>query len=89
MERPGIDLKQLNERAMNYFEFNRKTPEPSDVIEWDPPQVDFEFRAGVCVQHKPFQLGGPDGAVYGFELGYLSGCPEIPTVLSRERVPCR
>jgi hypothetical protein len=50
MERPGIDLKQLNESAMNYFEFNRKTPEPSDVIEWDPPEVNFEFHAGVCVQ---------------------------------------
>lgn len=24
-----------------------------EVIEWDPPAVNFEFIAGVCVQHDP------------------------------------
>jgi hypothetical protein len=37
---------------MSYFEYYGGGPQlkPGDVIDWDPPAVDFEFIAGVCVQ---------------------------------------
>jgi hypothetical protein len=33
-----------------YYEHNDKGVTQTDVIEWDPPTVNFEFHSGMCVQ---------------------------------------
>lgn len=39
----------------SYFEHVEGKPQlrAGDVIEWDPPKVNFEFHSGVCVESSP------------------------------------
>jgi hypothetical protein len=39
---------------VNYYQHNDKGVTQTDVIEWEPPAVDFEFHAGVCVQRGEY-----------------------------------
>ena len=48
---------------MNYFEYNRKPTPPSDLIEWEALEVNFEFHSGVCVERSTIDAAKPQECV--------------------------